>query len=288
MTINELKQLKEAFEASLKVYIKEFYPKERFSSYSYMLEGNAGRFRPLLTLSAYKDFGGTDLDAVMPVAIAIEMIHTYSLIHDDLPSMDDSHLRRGLATLHIRYDEATAVLTGDGLLTDAFLLLSSNKKLCAEETLLVVKEISAAAGSKGMVLGQLQDIYLHNQGDVTCEQLRNIHILKTAKMIEASVVVGALCAGAKKEDIEKLRSIACLLGQGFQVKDDLKDQLGQTGKPTFQDLKKGKPTSLSQLGYKGARKKLADFCLQANKKLSSLLGVERSRLSLIVDKLDDI
>lgn len=203
------------------------------------------RLRPILCLAACETFD-KDYSRALPVACAIEMIHTYSFIHDDLPSMDDDDLRRGVPTNHKVYGEATAILAGDALLTDAFNLIVRNGRLSgiADKTLLdIIDDVSRAAGLQGMVKGQLKDMEVENNGETTFEELKHIHSLKTGSLIETSVISGALVGGAGISDLETLRNYSQSIGLAYQIIDDLIDDNSVliTGKTSGSDTQKNKP-----------------------------------------------
>jgi farnesyl diphosphate synthase/geranylgeranyl diphosphate synthase type II len=203
-------------------------------------------------------------------AVALEMIHSYSLVHDDLPAMDDDDLRRGKPTCHIAFDEATAILAGDALLNGAYEVLASAKELSEKQRLQLVQVLGRAAGSAGMVGGQAIDI--NNVGkSMTVEQLEHMHLHKTGALIRAAVQMGAICA-AKNTDTsitEALDKYAKAVGLAFQVQDDILDIEGDTavlGKQQGADEALKKPTYPSLLGLEGARtraKVLVDEAIQA-------------------------
>ncbi|MEJ2527955.1 MAG: polyprenyl synthetase family protein, partial [Sulfurovaceae bacterium] len=161
------------------------------------------------------------VDSALPVALALEMFHTYSLIHDDMPAMDDAELRRGHKTLHVRYDETTAVLVGDALNTDAFLLIAQ-APLRADVRIKLVELLALNGGSQGMVLGQALDCYFENK-PLALEQIEFLHTNKTAKLIAASLMMGALIADLEKSVQEALYAFGIDLGVLFQVQDDIID-----------------------------------------------------------------
>ena len=200
----------------------------------YSLLAGGKRLRPVLTLAAGEAFGA-DTDDLMPAACAIEMIHTYSLIHDDLPAMDNDDLRRGRPTCHKAFGEAVAILAGDALLTQAFRVLASDSpKRNAERQVQVIREVATAAGTvEALIGGQMADIESEGK-NVDAAMLEDIHHSKTGAMITASVVVGGLIAGANEDQIDKLRQYGKGIGLAFQIADDILDvtstseQLGKT------------------------------------------------------------
>jgi geranylgeranyl diphosphate synthase type II len=244
------------------------------------------RIRPVLCLAACEAVGGLPEDA-LAAACALEMIHTYSLIHDDLPAMDDDELRRGKATCHIAFDEATAILAGDALLTLAFEVLSSvpladGKQ--ATQWLRVIQLISQAAGYRGMVQGQMLDIA--SEGLIlSADELKNMHRLKTGALIEASLACGALLGGADQRQKNLLNSYARKIGLAFQVADDILNVEGNPelmGKSTGTDSLREKSTYPSVLGIQASREfaeKLVQESLQAletfDKKADSLRGIAK-------------
>jgi len=188
----------------------------------YSLMANGKRLRPVLCIAAAEVVGGQTMD-VLKVACALEMIHTYSLIHDDLPAMDNDDVRRGKPTCHIAFDEASAILAGDALLTLAFQLLSAveiNNGSQALTWLRVIHRIADAAGYRGMIAGQMKDIASENNL-LTLEKLEELHALKTGALIEASVYSGATIGGGREEQIDQLGNYAKNIGLAFQIKDDI-------------------------------------------------------------------
>jgi geranylgeranyl diphosphate synthase, type II len=186
----------------------------------YSVFAGGKRVRPILCLEAARIFD-SDIAPALPVASAFEFIHTYSLIHDDLPALDNDDLRRGKPTCHKQFTEALAILAGDALLTLAFEVLAT-APLAAERRAAVLAEVARAAGTRGMVGGQVADIEAEGKS-VTAEQLEYIHRSKTAALIRAAVVAGALCGGAGAADVERLREFGENIGWAFQVVDDILD-----------------------------------------------------------------
>lgn len=188
--------------------------------YSLLQEG-AKRFRPTLAMLV-ADALGTDRERVMPFAAAVECVHTYSLIHDDLPAMDNDDFRRGLPTNHKRFDEATAILAGDALVTDAFGIIGNAYATMPDLAVRAIVELSKAAGSSGMVGGQAIDMAAKKSA-VDLEDLRLLHLLKTGALIRAAAVGAAIVSEANEDQIEDLSDFAAALGLAFQVADDLLD-----------------------------------------------------------------
>jgi len=223
----------------------------------YSLFAGGKRLRPILCLAAAEAVGG-DAGEALPVACALEMIHTYSLIHDDLPAMDDDDLRRGQPTCHKKFDEATAILAGDGLLTEAFhtLAAAAPRFEGREAVLLEVTELLAkAAGYQGMVGGQMLDLMAEGRR-VTLKELETIHRLKTGALLTIATRAGALVGGGNRVEVTALTSFGERFGLAFQVTDDLLDVEGTTaelGKPAGSDEKRGKATYPALLGLKASR-----------------------------------
>ena len=209
-------------------------PEQLHRAMRYSLLAGGKRLRPVLVLGAGEAFGA-DTDDLMPAACAIEMIHTYSLIHDDLPAMDNDDLRRGRPTCHKAFGEAVAILAGDALLTQAFRVLAADApKRDAERQVRVIREVATAAGTvEALIGGQMADIESEGK-KVDGSMLEYIHRSKTGAMIAASVVVGGSLAGANEDQIEKLRGYGQRIGLAFQIADDILDvtstseQLGKT------------------------------------------------------------
>ncbi|HDG97727.1 MAG TPA: polyprenyl synthetase family protein [Desulfobacterales bacterium] len=218
----------------------------------YSLFAGGKRLRPILCIASAEAVGGSQ-DSALPAACALEFIHTYSLIHDDLPVMDDDELRRGVPTNHIIFGEAVALLAGDGLLTEAFRLMCSSeslKSVSAESIVKVVELVAEAAGYKGMVGGQVADIQAERK-KADKNLVDFIHTHKTAALITASVVCGGIIGGGTERQVKALRAYGKGIGLAFQISDDLLDVEGDAeamGKPTGSDERKGKATYPSLLG----------------------------------------
>ena len=230
----------------------------------YSIRNGGKRFRPILLLMVLEAFG-IEKEKGMAVAISLEMIHTYSLIHDDLPAMDDDDFRRGVLTNHKVYGEAAALLAGDGLLTDAFNVLVNDKNLDAAMRLKLVKLLSAAAGSCGMIEGQLLDMEAEKK-KVNLDELKQIHQLKTGKLIEFACLAAGFIAEPTGIHTHKLRWFANHLGLAFQIQDDILDVEGdekKLGKAVGSDVANGKATYVSLLGLEGAKEMLAQEVSQA-------------------------
>ncbi len=244
------------------------------------------RLRPCLTLTSSELAGGCR-EAALAAGIAVELIHTYSLVHDDLPAMDDDALRRGQPTVHVVWNDATAILTGDALLTLAFEVLASAPELDpvpADLRLAMVRTLAAAAGHRGMVAGQSMDMAATapaGDSDLDADALADIHRAKTGALIRASVALGLLAAGSRDAELAaRLDHYAALLGLAFQVVDDILDATADTetlGKPAGSDAALGKLTYVRLLGLDGARAQADALCTEAAALLDDVPGSQRLR-----------
>jgi geranylgeranyl diphosphate synthase, type II len=227
----------------------------------YATKAGGKRLRPVLVLASselFKNPAGAD---PVPAAVAVECIHTYSLVHDDLPCMDDDDLRRGRPTVHKAYDEATALLAGDALLTRAFAILAESYGEKPALAVSLFSELADAAGSRRLIAGQMEDLLAERNYEETPEGLKFIHLNKTAAMIEAAFAMGGMCAGAPAAQIENLRVCGRELGLAFQIVDDVLDATSDTatlGKTAGKDAKAGKATYVSVHGIEAARKIAAE------------------------------
>jgi geranylgeranyl diphosphate synthase, type II len=222
----------------------------------YSLFVGGKRLRPILCLAAAEAVGGDPAEA-LPVACALEMIHTYSLIHDDLPAMDDDDLRRGQPTCHKQFDEATAILAGDGLLTEAFQIMAAAPRWKGREGVLleVIQLMAAAAGYQGMVGGQMLDLLAEGR-QVSLKELETIHRHKTGALLTAAVRTGALVGGGSRAAVTALTGYGEKFGLTFQITDDLLDVEGEAaemGKATGMDEKRRKATYPAVLGLEATR-----------------------------------
>lgn len=243
--------------------IKSFHPHFE-EAMGDMLKAGGKRFRPMLLLSVVNSKKPLLVDNSLKVALAVEFLHTYSLIHDDLPSMDDADLRRGFQTLHIKYDEVTAILVGDALNSEAFNLIA-NASLHNDVKIELIKLLGHNGGLNGMIIGQAIDCFFEKQ-KIELEKLEFLHINKTAKLIAASLKMGAIIASYSEQTQDELYDFGIDLGLLFQIQDDIIDELESSevaGKTTQNDSFKNSFVNL--LGLKEAMNsadKLADKCLQ--------------------------
>ena len=249
--------------------LTEFLPEQKGVYYErvidamrYSFYAGGKRLRPMMMLESFRMFGGKDESIVKPYMAALEMIHTYSLIHDDLPAMDNDDYRRGRLTNHKQFDEATAILAGDGLLNSAFETVSNAmmKTVEAGDCDLLKRQTKALqvlgrkAGVFGMIGGQVADIEAEKKADATKEELLFIHENKTAALIQAALTIGAILAGA--DDISKTEKIGYNVGVAFQIQDDILDKIGDEallGKPVGSDEKNEKTTYVTLEGLDKAQ-----------------------------------
>lgn len=254
-------------------------PDRLLASMEYSLMAGGKRLRPVLVLTFGRLFGAEGAK-IMPFAASLELIHTYSLIHDDLPAMDDDDLRRGRPSNHKQFDEATAILAGDGLLTEAFCLMFS----CADEgdvpaprLVRAAQAVATAAGSGGMVGGQALDMEYTARSGVSFPELRAMHAMKTGALLTASCVAGALLAGAEPPFVRRAREYGVNVGAAFQIADDILDVVGDTktlGKPAGSDERQGKTTYPSLLGLDKSRELANERVDLATQAIAGLKGPE--------------
>jgi geranylgeranyl diphosphate synthase type II len=233
----------------------------------YSVFAGGKRLRPILMTEVCKMCGG-DINDAMPFACAMEMIHTYSLIHDDLPAMDDDDLRRGMPTNHIKFGEATAILAGDALLNKAFEVVSEYGK-DAPNAMRAIATLANSSGTEGMIGGQIVDMESEGK-NIDIDELRYIHLLKTGAIIRSSCVIGAILANAGESEINAVDEFASNLGVAFQIRDDILDVVGDEkslGKPIGSDEKSEKNTYVKLLGLEKSEKLVEEY---SNKALDAL------------------
>ena len=247
-------------DAALEQYLprEEERPQSIHKAMRYSIFAGGKRVRPVLMLAACEAVGGR-IDKAMPAACAMEMIHTYSLIHDDLPAMDDDDFRRGRPTNHKVFGEAIAILAGDGLLTEAFKLMSDPRfagGIDPAARLRVIHEIATSAGTYGMVGGQVVDMESEGKPDMDLPTVQYIHTHKTGALIKASVVAGALLGGADQQQLAAILRYGEAAGLAFQIADDILDIEGTTeeiGKDAGSDEARGKATYPAVMGLAAAK-----------------------------------
>lgn len=255
-----LQQQKEAVEAALDRALPLGVPTRIYESMRYSLLAGGKRLRPILCLATCDLFGGTTAMA-MPTACALEMVHTMSLVHDDLPAMDNDDYRRGKPTNHKVYGDDIAILAGDGLLAYAFeYMATATRDVPPERVLRAIAQLSRATGAAGLVGGQVVDLESEGKPDITLETLSFIHTHKTGALLEACVICGAIVAGAPEADVERLSRYAQQIGLAFQIVDDILDITAtqeELGKTAGKDLQAQKATYPSFWGLEASRAEAA-------------------------------
>ena len=247
----------------------------------YSLLAGGKRIRPVLSLAVAERLG-EPLATILPFAAALELIHTYSLIHDDLPAIDDDSLRRGLPTCHIKFGEDVAILAGDGLFAEAFRLITDRQQGEPARVLGALSEVARATGVQGMVGGQYMDVAATATGD---DELRELHALKTGRLIEAAVAGAALLCGVSGAGLEIYREFAREIGLLFQIVDDILDVEGEAadlGKTAGKDAKLDKTTYVSRFGLDGAHALAAESHERAAACLAEL-GGDAGSLGAVTD-----
>ena len=240
----------------------------------YSLEAGGKRLRPVLVVATAELFAAPRGDA-LPAAAAVECLHTYSLIHDDLPCLDNDDLRRGRPTVHRAFDEATALLAGDALLTQAFVILSTayaDRPVLAHA---LTRELADAAGSRRLIGGQMEDVLAEKRAGITADELDFIHLNKTAAMIEACLVMGGQVGGASEPALAALRATGRATGLAFQIVDDILDATADTatlGKTAGKDARAGKATYVSLHGIEASRRLARERTDEALASLARLPG----------------
>lgn len=263
MNLNKyLSEKTELINRALKVLLpgEEDYPQNLHKAMHYSLFAGGKRLRPALVLAACESVGG-DIDLAMNTACAFECVHTYSLIHDDLPAIDNDDLRRGRPTCHKAFGEATAILAGDALLTAAFEAMAATKTADKPPVLKAILELSRASGSTGMIGGQMIDIESEGK-EIPFPVLEYIHIHKTGELILAAIRCGAMLGNAADEELDALTKYGKSIGLAFQIADDILDVEGspaEMGKNTGGDEKKGKATYPSLIGLEESKRRAAEL-----------------------------
>lgn len=273
---NKLSEFSGIFEECLYEYFGEYLSEYKllFESMEYSVKNGGKRVRPVLTM-LFCDACGGDVKSAIPFAQAVEFVHTYSLIHDDLPCMDNDDYRRGKLSNHKVYGEAFALLAGDGLLTAAFELISKGclEGLYDSETAVSgVSALSSLAGSRGMIGGQVVDLLNENNPDADFEILQLMDSLKTGALIEAACVLGCIVAGAQEKEINAARTFAQNIGLAFQIKDDILDvtsSLEKLGKLTGSDTENNKSTYVTLLGVEKCQELVEKLTDEAMKSLDA-------------------
>ena len=280
-----LVEQKRAIEIALDSALPVIYPEKIYEAMRYSLLAGGKRLRPILCLASCEVAGGT-AQMAMPTACALEMIHTMSLIHDDLPAMDNDDYRRGQLTNHKVYGEDIAILAGDGLLTYAFeFIASKTENVPPYQVLQTIAHLARAAGAGGLVGGQVVDLESEGLKDVSLETLNYIHAHKTGALLEACVVCGAILAGASAADLQRLSRFAQNIGLAFQIIDDILDITATTselGKTAGKDVQAGKVTYPSLWGIEESRRQASQLVADAKAQLA-VFGNKAQPLLAIAD-----
>lgn len=258
-----------------------------YEAMRYSVFAGGKRLRPVLMLLTCEMCGG-DTDEVLPFACALEMIHTYSLIHDDLPAMDNDDLRRGKPTSHKQFGEATAILAGDALLNKAFEVVSTYSGNNPDRAMKAVNILAVSSGSEGMIGGQIVDMQSESR-EITLDELRYLHLNKTGAIIRSACVIGAVMSGADSGAIKAVDEFSRNLGIAFQIQDDILDVTGtesELGKPIGSDAEEGKNTYVSLLGLQKSEELSEEYSKKAKQALN-IFGEKANTLKELTDYLTD-
>lgn len=279
ITKNKLK-----FQEEMSKHLRQLdIPPRLKESMVYSAEAGGKMLRPILLAASYEMFS-KDINKILSIGVALEMIHTYSLIHDDLPSMDNDDYRRGKLTNHKVFDEATAILAGDALLTYSFEIISTDPYLTDKQKIEIIKLLSSSSGAKGMVGGQILDLEAENH-PVELHELEKIHTMKTGELLKFAIYSGAYLGNATNEQLNHLREFAYYLGLIFQVQDDILDVTGDVnkiGKPLGSDQSNQKSTFPNLLGAEGALEYKNQYVQKAKNALQKV-NAENSYLFALTD-----
>lgn len=257
----------------------------------YSVLAGGKRLRPIIMLETYRMLGKEDSETVKAFAVALEFIHSYSLVHDDLPAMDNDMLRRGLPTTHAKFGEAMGILAGDALLNYAFEIVakaiaeSDDPKLAAQAMIILGEN----AGYKGMIGGQVLDLEAEKRSEISADDLFDIHRLKTGKLLQSSFMIGAKLAGASEDVVSDMEALGLALGMAFQIQDDILDVIGDEttlGKPIGSDAENGKITCITVWGLEGAREKVEEYTNLALNLIDKYSEGESFLKDLIVSLVD--
>ncbi len=288
--IQELQRKKDEAEGYINGLLpaEESFQKTLFTAMNYSVQNGGKRLRPIMMLASYRFFGGAEEqvgELVAPFLAAMEMIHSYSLVHDDLPAMDNDRYRRGKLTTHAAYGEAMGILAGDGLLNAAYetALSAANKPENAVKVVKAAQILGKKAGAYGMVGGQVVDVKLTGK-TMTAEQLDFIYRRKTGALLEASLMIGAVLADASDEQVAKMERVAADVGMAFQIQDDILDRIGNEallGKPLHSDEKNEKTTFVTLNGMEASRKAVEELSERAAAALREIPGDSSFLVQLI-------
>ncbi|MGL4628775.1 MAG: polyprenyl synthetase family protein [Cetobacterium sp.] len=288
MLKSHLKSKRELIDSKIEFYLNKLeYPSIIAEGMRYSVLNGGKRLRPILLLMVLELYG-KDLKLGIPSAVAIELIHSYSLVHDDLPALDNDDYRRGKLTTHKKFGEAEAILIGDALLTHSFSIVADEtEEVSAEKLLKIIGMISRYAGINGMIGGQMVDIQSEKK-KVSLETLEYIHTNKTGKLLKLPVEIGAIISDATKEEYEALEKYSELIGLAFQIKDDILDIEGdfeKIGKPVGSDLELEKTTYPSLFGLEKSKEILKEVVQNAKKALEVF---EKEKITMFIELADYI
>lgn len=258
-----------------------------YEAMRYSVFAGGKRLRPVLMLLVCEMCGG-DINEIMPFACALEMIHTYSLIHDDLPAMDNDDLRRGKPTSHKQFGEAIAILAGDALLNKAFEVVSQYDGKNTDRAMKAMNILAVSSGTEGMIGGQIVDMQSEGR-EITLDELRYLHLNKTGAIIRSACVIGAVMSGADSDAIEAVDEFSKNLGIAFQIQDDILDVTGteaELGKPIGSDAEEGKNTYVSLLGLQKSEQMAEEYSQKAKNALD-VFGEKAEMLRQLTDYLTD-
>lgn len=282
---NELKNLVAEIDKELNKYftVSDCPHGIIYDAMKYSLFAGGKRLRPILMIKMCEMLGGDTKD-VMPFACAMEMIHTYSLIHDDLPAMDNDDLRRGMPTNHIKFGEANAILAGDALLNKAFEIVSLYEGDYPQRAIRAINMLATSSGTEGMIGGQIIDIV--NEGhEIELDLLRQLHLMKTGAIIRSACTIGALMGGGSEEEIAAADEFAINLGTAFQIRDDILDVIAdeeELGKPIGSDEENNKNTYVKLLGLERSKELVEEYSAKAK----AALGIFGDKADFIVRLTD--
>lgn len=283
----ELEERIKIIDAALEEYLPERDNPQKviYDAMRYSLFAGGKRLRPMLMMETAK-MCGADWETVKPFACALEMIHTYSLIHDDLPAMDDDNLRRGLPTNHIKFGEDVAILAGDALLNKAFEVAASGNYNNPAQAIKAISVLAESSGTEGMVGGQIVDLASEGK-EIELSALQYIHLLKTGAIIRSACVIGGIMSGADEKHIEAIDTFARNLGVAFQIRDDILDVVGneaELGKPIGSDAEMDKNTYVTIVGLEKAKELVSEYSEKAKAALE-LFGDKAEFLLKLTDYL---
>lgn len=289
--LEQLKDRVETVEQIINKYLpkEEGYQKKVLEAMNYTMKAGGKRIRPLLMYEVYQAFGGKE-NIIEPFMAAIEMIHTYSLIHDDLPALDNDDYRRGRKTAHVVYGEDIAILAGDGLLNYAFEVATSAFTMKAGDTKVerAFQILVSKPGIYGMIGGQTADVVSTGK-ELTLDEILYIHEKKTAALLQGAIMIGGILAGATTEEVEQLEIVGKEIGLAFQIQDDILDKIGdekEIGKPVASDEKNGKNTYVTIRGFEESKKDVQELTKNGIDRLENM-GIKQPFLMELLKSLID-